>query len=323
MLRWLEHEPRFDVVTLPFTLLISLARPLREALGAADRLHAAGRGSVSREPARAVEVAGAGSDPRAVGDVDVFIAVSDYYARLHVAVPRHSARVAFAIVPIGITSTAIGRSRRARRRRTRSASSRGSRRRRACTCWPRRTGGCVAKPGVPPTRLLAGGYLLDEHRDYLAAIEQRMREWGLADRVPLRRRAGSRRQDRAAAGDGRDLHAGRPTTSRRGSRCSRRWPTACPSCSRDRGAFPEIVAAHRRRPAGDAGRSRRARRRAARAPHRSRARGGARPGRRRRRAALSQRGRDGDGSRTSRSRLANDGRSADLERPVYRRTWTR
>ena len=34
MLRWLEHEPRFDVVNLPFTLLIGLAQPLREALGA-------------------------------------------------------------------------------------------------------------------------------------------------------------------------------------------------------------------------------------------------------------------------------------------------
>ena len=33
-LRWVESEARFDVVTLPFTLLISLARPLREVLGA-------------------------------------------------------------------------------------------------------------------------------------------------------------------------------------------------------------------------------------------------------------------------------------------------
>src|SRR5689334_13336946 len=34
MLRWLRDLPRFDAVSLPFTLLIGLARPLREALNA-------------------------------------------------------------------------------------------------------------------------------------------------------------------------------------------------------------------------------------------------------------------------------------------------
>ena len=38
-----------------------------------------------------------------------------------------------------------------------------------------------AMPGVPETRLVAGGYLLDEHRDYLAGIERQMREWDLGD----------------------------------------------------------------------------------------------------------------------------------------------
>ena len=36
------------------------------------------------------------------------------------------------------------------------------------------------KPNAPPTRLLAAGYLLNEHRDYLSSIEQRLRDWGLA-----------------------------------------------------------------------------------------------------------------------------------------------
>ena len=34
MLRWLNDLPRFDAINLPFTLLIGLARPLREALRA-------------------------------------------------------------------------------------------------------------------------------------------------------------------------------------------------------------------------------------------------------------------------------------------------
>jgi hypothetical protein len=37
MMRWLETESRFDVVNLPFTLLISLARPLRDAVHARSR----------------------------------------------------------------------------------------------------------------------------------------------------------------------------------------------------------------------------------------------------------------------------------------------
>ena len=36
------------------------------------------------------------------------------------------------------------------------------------------------KPNAPPTRLLAAGYLLNEHRDYLSSSEQRLRDWGLA-----------------------------------------------------------------------------------------------------------------------------------------------
>jgi glycosyltransferase involved in cell wall biosynthesis len=37
------------------------------------------------------------------------------------------------------------------------------------------------KPGAPPTRLLAGGYMLNEHRPYLEGIVSMFREWGLAD----------------------------------------------------------------------------------------------------------------------------------------------
>jgi glycosyltransferase involved in cell wall biosynthesis len=37
-----------------------------------------------------------------------------------------------------------------------------------------------SRPGVPPTRLLAGGYMLNEHRPYLDGIMRDIREWGLA-----------------------------------------------------------------------------------------------------------------------------------------------
>jgi glycosyltransferase involved in cell wall biosynthesis len=38
------------------------------------------------------------------------------------------------------------------------------------------------RPGVPPTRLVAGGYLLKEHHGYLRGIENDLRTWGLLDR---------------------------------------------------------------------------------------------------------------------------------------------
>ena len=48
LLDWIADEPVPDVINLPNSLLIGLARPLREALQAARLLHAAGRGSVPR-----------------------------------------------------------------------------------------------------------------------------------------------------------------------------------------------------------------------------------------------------------------------------------
>ena len=43
--------------------------------------------------------------------------------------------------------------------RSRSGSSRASRRRRACTTWPRRIACCARTKGLPPSRLVAAGYL--------------------------------------------------------------------------------------------------------------------------------------------------------------------
>ena len=54
LLDWLRHEPPPDVVSLPYTLLIGLAKPLREALEAPRLLHAARRGPVPRRARRAL-----------------------------------------------------------------------------------------------------------------------------------------------------------------------------------------------------------------------------------------------------------------------------
>lgn len=180
MLRWLEHLPRFDVVNLPFTLLISLAKPLRDALGVPvvctlqgedlflENLH---------EPwkAQSLDLIRA-----QVEHVDLFVAVSDYYAEFmsrYVDIPRERIRT----VPLGISLE-------------------GHAPKPARTSGPYTIGffGRIApekglhvladayarlraKPGVPATRLLAGGYLLDEHRGYLDDVRKQLDAAGMSD----------------------------------------------------------------------------------------------------------------------------------------------
>jgi glycosyltransferase involved in cell wall biosynthesis len=178
MLRWLQHEPRFDAVNLPFTLLIGLARPLRAALGVPIACTMAGEELFLEhlhEPWKSEALALIRKD---VADVDVFIAVSDYCAEFmakYLVIPPDRIRV----VPLGITLDGYS----AVPARTTPPYTVGFFARIApekglhvlAEAYRR----LVLRPGAPPTRLLAGGYLLDEHRGYLQAIEARFDEWGL------------------------------------------------------------------------------------------------------------------------------------------------
>jgi glycosyltransferase involved in cell wall biosynthesis len=101
LLEWLADEPTPDVVNLPNSLLISLARPLRDALKRPMSCTLQGEdlfleGLVEPYRSRAI-----GLIRRQVADVDSFIAVSDYYvpvmAKL-LAIPENR----IAVVPLGI-----------------------------------------------------------------------------------------------------------------------------------------------------------------------------------------------------------------------------
>jgi glycosyltransferase involved in cell wall biosynthesis len=175
---FLKHESKFDAVSLPFALLIGLAKPIKAALGCPvvctlqgedlflDQLH-----EPWKSEARALI-------RRAVPDVDRFIAVSDYYARFmvqYLGIPADR----ISVVPIGINV--------------------GGHESRPVRTSPPYTIGYFARiapekglhvlvdayhrlrqrPDVPETRLVAGGYLLDEHRDYLSGCERRLHDWGL------------------------------------------------------------------------------------------------------------------------------------------------
>ena len=178
MVRYLKHESKFDVVNLPFALLIGLARPLKDALGCPvvctlqgedlflDQLHEPWK-TQARELIR-----------QAVPHVDQFIAVSEYYAKFMVqyfGIPAER----ITVVPIGINVEGhVGAPTRTTPPFTigyfaRIAPEKGLHV--LCDAYHR----LRHRSGVPDTRLVAGGYLLDEHRDYLAGCQRRMRDWGL------------------------------------------------------------------------------------------------------------------------------------------------
>jgi glycosyltransferase involved in cell wall biosynthesis len=101
LLEWLAEEPTPDVINLPNSLLIGLARPLREALKRPICCTLQGEDLFLEEliePYRSKAIA---LIRRQVSDVDAFIAVSDYYvpvmAKL-LAIPESR----IAVVPLGI-----------------------------------------------------------------------------------------------------------------------------------------------------------------------------------------------------------------------------
>ena len=180
MLSWLEREPPFDLVDLPNALLISLAAPLRETLGLPVVCTMQGEDLFLdglREPWRSQAMA---LIRQSLGDVDLFVAISDYYATF-MASYLGIARDRIRIVPLGIrvdgytpaphrTSPpyTVGYFARIAPEKGLHLLAEAYRRLRT-------------RPGVPPTRLLAGGFLREENRDYLTQVQRDLQSWGLSD----------------------------------------------------------------------------------------------------------------------------------------------
>jgi len=101
LLDWLKSEPPFDVISLPYTLLIGLAKPIREALGRPVICTLQGEDLFLEglpEPYRgdSLELIRA-----SIRYVDRFIAVSDFYADFmagYLKIPAEK----ISVVPLGI-----------------------------------------------------------------------------------------------------------------------------------------------------------------------------------------------------------------------------
>jgi len=179
MLRWLGELPRFDAISLPFTLLIGLAKPLRDALKAPIVCTLQGEDLFLDQLPEPWKTQSIDLIRRSIADVDVFISVSEYYVDVmsrYLSIPRDRIRV----VPLGINMN--GHAPQAARTTPpytvgffgRIAPEKGLH---VLTEAYRRL---RARPGVPATRLVAAGYMLNEHRAYFAGIERNLQDWGLA-----------------------------------------------------------------------------------------------------------------------------------------------
>jgi glycosyltransferase involved in cell wall biosynthesis len=175
---YVSKQPPFDVVVIPMSLLIGLAPPLKRALGRpivctlqGDDLFLEGLGEPYRSESKALIAKHAPA-------VDAFVATSDYYSGFmagYLSLPREK----ILTVPLGISLDGHDPSPRPRHEPfsigylARIAPEKGLRELADAYRILRR------ERGLPPSRLVAAGYLAPEQQAYLAGVEAKLREWGL------------------------------------------------------------------------------------------------------------------------------------------------
>ena len=185
LIDWLRVQPRYDVVDMQNSMLLGLARPIREAVGGPICCTLQGEDLFLeglREPFRGQALALIREHAESV---DAFLAVSTFYADFmadYLSIPREKIHV----VPLGINLQDYeGQAEAGRRPLTdrpwtigyfaRIAPEKGLHLLVEAYCRLRE------RADFPPARLLAAGYLAPEHRGYLQAQEARLAEAGLAD----------------------------------------------------------------------------------------------------------------------------------------------
>ncbi len=185
LLEWLKSEDRPDIVSLPYSLLLGLAKPIKDAIGVpvcctlqGEDLFLEGLQEPFRSQAKDLI-------HTHLEHVDTFISVSKYYADFmprYLGIPREKIRV----VPLGINLTGFDR---APQRSSeiftigyfaRVAPEKGLHILADAYRRLRKIG------SLSNTRLEVAGYLAPEHRKYLDDIQREMSDAGLAEEFTYR-----------------------------------------------------------------------------------------------------------------------------------------
>ena len=229
-----------DVVNIPYTLLINLAAPLKRALGKPVVVTLQGEDlflEALPEPHKteALELVRA-----QVADVDLFVAVSDYYARFmrdYLHIPEAKMRVA----PLGVNTGDLSPGARARHDPftigffARIAPEKGLHNLAQAYRILR------TDKGMPPSRLIAAGYLPPEHRPYLEGIAEGLRIAGLGDEFVYRGTVDRARKVQFFH-DIDVLSVPSPYHEPKGLYVLEAMACGVPVVQPDHGAFPEILA---------------------------------------------------------------------------------
>ena len=178
MASWLRSEPAPDIVTLPNSLLIGLARPVREAVGRPLCCTLQGEDLYVSQLPEPYRTRSLDLIRSSVGHVDGFAAVSEYHAQFmgpYLGIPREKMHV----VPLGVNLHGYSPDLRFR-----------------SNCFtvgyfariaPEKGLHLLAEAYVRLRRetefsgatLEVAGYLAPEHREYLRGIERKMKDAGL------------------------------------------------------------------------------------------------------------------------------------------------
>jgi glycosyltransferase involved in cell wall biosynthesis len=240
LVHWLKTETAPDVINLPNSMLIALARPIREGLAKPIVCTLQGEDLFLeglQEPYRTTALNLIRDN---VEYVDAFIAVSDYYGEFmadYLDIPPEKIQV----VPLGINLEGYER----RERDGSDLFTIGYFARIA----PEKGLHVLAeaykrlreKNDSPKMRLEAAGYLGAEHKDYLNKIEQQMKDWGLAEEFHYR--GALDRQSKIAFLQTLDvLSVPTPYNEPKGMFLFEAMAAGVPVVQPRRGAFPEIIA---------------------------------------------------------------------------------
>lgn len=239
LVHWLQTIGSPDIINLPNTLLIGLARPIREALQKpvvctlqGEDLFLEGLSEAHKRDCMNLIRAN-------LEYVDAFIAVSDYYAEFmadYLGIPENKIHT----VPLGITMEdhsmrqpddsqvfTVGYFARVAPEKGLHILAEAYRKMRQ-------------RDGSIKARLEAAGYLAPEHKEYLQGIEAKMQEWGLGEEFAYR--GVLDRQEKIAFLHKLDvLSVPAPYSDPKGMFVFEAMANGVPVVQPRHGAFPEVI----------------------------------------------------------------------------------